>query len=380
MSGGSGQYECGAGSGFLVLDVVFEGQSLNYDQSAGGNVQQLKKIHLGGRVHTMVSRYALRYSILEAGQRLFGWRLADREALILSGSGENKVIQPNPHKLCSVLDYVDLDLFGFLVTGIPRGGSEEKKKNKEEEQTITVARPSPVKISHAISMEPYKFDSHFNVNLGLAKRAGTLGEVQNPFQLEEHRSYYIYTIVVDLCSIGLQKAIIGEAGENVPEQFKSCSEDANGMIFYVVKRNPEDERKRVLELVASVMSLVRNIKGRAEDLSPRLMVAAYYPKIYRSYAGMIRLLQDSSRETVISEGVDEKGNKIYRVTESSWEGASFRLLELPATETWLAYRRSGVSVAGPDGSALSCVTSTKEALKSIAEWIGAEAEPVIKSL
>ena len=69
----------GAGEGFLVLDVVFKGQSLNYDQSIG-NLQQLKKIHMHGNVYTMVSRYALRYSLLETGQRLFGWKLADREA------------------------------------------------------------------------------------------------------------------------------------------------------------------------------------------------------------------------------------------------------------------------------------------------------------
>ncbi|MGC9177941.1 MAG: type I-B CRISPR-associated protein Cas7/Cst2/DevR [Conexivisphaera sp.] len=356
----------GAYTGFLVLDVVFEGQSLNYDQSAGGNVQQLKKIHMGGRVYTMVSRYAIRYSLLETGERLFGWRLADREALSPSGSGGKQVIQPNPSKLCQVLDYVDLDLFGFLATGERKDKGEGKERKGGA--SVTIARPSPVKISHAISMEPYKFDSHFNVNLGLARRAGQLGEVQNPFQVEEHRSYYKYSVVVDLQSVGHHWVLLGK---DVPDYLSGCSGTSGDQHYYEVVRDAAEERRRVLELVASVISLVRSIKGRAEDLSPRLMLAAYYPKLYRSFLDGISLRSETSRETRIEE-LEEGGKRIVRVVESQWDSPRIHV-ELPGAvpDHFLMYRRaSNVDAAGiPE----DMVTSDPAvAIERIGGWIGCD--------
>ena len=56
---------------YIVLDVVFYANSLNYDQGEG-NYQELKKItKWDGRQYVLVSRYALRYSILHWANKLF---------------------------------------------------------------------------------------------------------------------------------------------------------------------------------------------------------------------------------------------------------------------------------------------------------------------
>jgi len=290
-------------NGFLVLDVVFEGQSLNYDQGIG-NVQLLKKIHYNGETHTLVSRYALRYSLLETGQNLWKWNLADRNVWVEVG----KVLQPRSDLLCNLLDYVDLNLFGFLLTG----ESDKKEKNKKSENesenkksekgSISIARPAPVKISHAISLEPYKFDSHFNVNLGVAKRAGRLGDVQNIFQLEEHRSLYKYTVAVDLAALGKQEVYFNE-DKNIPENCKQYLKKENG--YYVLTlKSSEDQRKLLLQLLVTLFSLKRSIKGRLEDLSPKFMIASYYNYWYKSYFNYIELKTGKSRSTVIKKEND----------------------------------------------------------------------------
>jgi CRISPR-associated protein Cst2 len=225
-----------------------------------------------------------------------------------------------------------------------------------------------VKISHAISMEPYKFDSHFNVNLGLARRAGQLGEVQNPFQVEEHRSYYKYSVVVDLQSVGHHWVLLGK---DVPDYLSGCSRTSDGQYYYEVVRDAAEERRRVLELVASVISLVRNIKGRAEDLSPRLMLAAYYPNIYRSFLDGISLRSETSRETRIEE-LEEGGKRIVRVVESQWDSPRIHV-ELPgaAPANFLTYRRaSNVDAAGiPEGMVTS---DPADAIARIGKWMGCD--------
>ena len=63
---------------YIVLDMVFHASSLNYDWGSG-NYQELKKItKWDGRQYVLVSRYALRYSILHWGNKLFPdrWKVA----------------------------------------------------------------------------------------------------------------------------------------------------------------------------------------------------------------------------------------------------------------------------------------------------------------
>lgn len=295
--------------GFLVLDIVFEGQSLNYDQGIG-NVQQLKKIHYEGETYTMVSRYALRYSLLETGKSLWDWKLADRDAWVVVGGSNQKVLQPNYDLLCKLLDYEDLNFFGFLLTGeSKKSGATEKNetKNKEDQNKnqMQIARPAAVKITHAISLEPYKFDSHFNVNLGIAKRAGKLGEVQNIFQLEEHRSLYKYSVAVDLAALGTQEIYFNSKPTNLPNDCESSvKEEGEGKYYKLTLNSSKDQRNLLLQLAVSILRLHRSIKGRNEDLSPKLMIASYYPDWYKSYFNSIQLRTGKSRSTIIKREND----------------------------------------------------------------------------
>jgi len=92
---------------------------LNYDQGVG-NYNELKKItKWDGKQYSLVSRYALRYSILETAKNLGLWQLAnDTSDFQRAGEGERTVIQPSVKLLLSgeILNYPEFDLFGYLIT------------------------------------------------------------------------------------------------------------------------------------------------------------------------------------------------------------------------------------------------------------------------
>jgi len=321
---------------FIVMDIVFYGSSLNYDQGTG-NYQELKKItKWDGRQYTLVSRYALRYSILETAKDMNLWNIADAEKLQLAGEGDKRVIQPSTEILLSgeILNYPEFDLFGYLITST----------------TPQNFRTAPVKISHAISMTPFNYDALFNANIGLAnrmrKREGEMSP--NPFTAEEHVTFYQYTVVVDLDNIGKIEVYLQDKSDVQLEDGKwkiekiaksngkikitlkksnktkeiIQDESVNGelielekvkILSYSLKQNNENDPvlKRLEEFIKAILNLKRSIKGRCEDLSPKLMVIGVYKnKPYKTYKDRIFLRDEFCEEEEITEEPLENGRKI----------------------------------------------------------------------
>ena len=331
---------------YITMDIVFYGNSLNYDQGTG-NYQELKKItKWDGRQYTLVSRYALRYSLLETARKMGLWDIADGSKLYeAEGGGEQKVIQPAPEILLSgeILKYPEFDLFGYLITQ-PRGINQPQN-----------FRVAPVKISHAVSLTPFSYDTLFNANVGLGRRmmriTGKLS--QNIFSAEEHETYYQYTVVVDVDRIGKLEVYVNEGediqlrsqktkikkiedepdqkvrievddGESIvqfgDEQTKlkgevSLVNEKLRIIRYSLKKlqNEDPIKKRVEDLIRVILNLKRSIKGREEDLSPKLMVVGIYKNNpYKTYKDRISLVDEYCEEEydeVIEEPL-ENGRKI----------------------------------------------------------------------
>lgn len=326
----------------IVMDLVFYGNSLNYDQGSG-NYQELKKItKWDGRQYTLVSRYALRYSMLDTAEKVGLFELADASNLIKSGKGDSTVIQPATEFLLTgdILEYPEFDLFGYLIT----------------ETTPQNFRTAPVKVGHAVSMTPFMYDAHFNANIGLANRMRKRhGEMKpNPFTAEEHETFYQYSIVVDVDSIGEIEIYIAEGsdvtvaegkyklegiervsslnGEGLLIQLKKGrnkkeilqSEKVELLEFekidkvYRIRYRLKDEekiKKRIRSLLKTVMNLKRTIKARNEDLSPKLLVLGLYrDSPYRTFKDRIALLDEYTEEEYdeIEEQETDKG-RILRV-------------------------------------------------------------------
>lgn len=280
-----------SGRRYIVLDIVFYGGSLNYDQGTG-NYQELKKItKWDGKQYILVSRYALRYSILHNTD----WVLAsggENGVLISEKGGVVRLKIPKEAGKSSkeyfkeiFENYPEFDLFGFMIA--PQKG--------QQQEGISITRTSPVKISHAISLTPYNYDSQFTANLDMMKRAAGPGAGSNPVNIEEKMDFYVYNVVIDVNRIG--KYTREEHGD-----------EGIGDIDVTNKRND-----RIIKLVEAIFNLKREIKGRIEDLSPWLVICGLYRDgKYETYINKIELAKSHVYKVITKEKetIDSEERKV----------------------------------------------------------------------
>ena len=224
----------------LTITVVFNAESLNYGEGIG-NISELKKLSRGnGKVYTFASRQALRYDIARLGNKMYGWNLEVVDKSKGTVQFKDK---------CTIKDSEEMDLFGYMKTS-------KKSNDKAGGSSI---RSAAVRLSNAISLEDYKSDMDFLNNKGLADR---INEFPNLANVEQHLSYYTYTVTIDLEKIG-------KDGE--------------------VELDNEVKMKRVIELLEILKVLNREIRGREENLSPLFVIGGVYNLNSPYFLGRIEL-------------------------------------------------------------------------------------------
>ena len=77
-------------------------------------------------------------------------------------------------------------------------------KKTEDKDGGSNIRSAAVRLSNAISLEEYKNDIEFLNNKGLADR---IPEFPNLANIEQHLSFYTYTITIDLEKVGVDAGI-----------------------------------------------------------------------------------------------------------------------------------------------------------------------------
>ena len=209
----------------LTITIIFLAESANYGESIG-NVATLKKISRNrGEQYTYISRQAIRYNIID--------QLEEKKSPV---SKEKGVFQFKDEALIS--DYPELDFFGYMKTG-----------------KSTVTRSAVVRLSNAISLEAFKGDLEFLTNKGLSDRYNKENREQEKYndiaQSEIHKSYYKYTVTIDLDRIGID------------ESDKS-------------KVSNEEKSRRIKKLLDIISLLYRDIRGRREDLKPLFVIGGVY--------------------------------------------------------------------------------------------------------
>lgn len=220
----------------LSITMIFKASSMNYGESIG-NISELKKLTRGdGSVYTFASRQAIRYDIVRLGKKMFNWKYDDivdaKEGTVQFSKG------------LTIEDSEEMDLFGYFRT--------IKKENSD-------TRSAAVRLSNAISLEEYKGDMEFLTNKGLADR---ISRHADPVNIEQHLSYYTYTITIDLEKIG-------KDGE--------------------IELSNEEKTKRINQLLDIVKILNREIRGREENLSPVFIIGGMYDINSPFFLGRIKL-------------------------------------------------------------------------------------------
>ncbi|OXC06657.1 type I-B CRISPR-associated protein Cas7/Cst2/DevR [Ligilactobacillus agilis] len=240
----------------LTLTILVQASSANYGESLG-NVASLKKVTRGdGYQYTYISRQALRYNIVQQ---------LDEPLATLSaeGSGDKKVIQFD--KDATIEAYPEIDFFGYMKT------------NKG---TNAHVRSAKVRLSNAISLEPFRGDTDFLNNMGLAARlrkAKGDNSINNGLaQSEIHLSYYRYTVTIDLDQIGIDEA-----------------ED--------IQISNQEKARRVSKLLDVIAYLYRDIRGRREDLKPLFVIGGVYDIKNPVFQNIV----DVKNNTVLIEGIKD---------------------------------------------------------------------------
>ncbi len=205
----------------LMLSMIFEAESANYGEGIG-NVASLKKLaRRDGEQYTYISRQAIRYNIID--------QLREEKTPTRI---EKNVVQFSPE--ASIEEYPEIDFFGYMKTTKGEGSK---------------TRSAVVRLSNAISLETFKGDLDFLTNKGLADRTPEEMKGMNIAQSEIHKSYYRYTLTIDLDQIGIDREINLEKAEKA---------------------------RRVSKLLDTVALLYRDIRGRREDLKPLFAIGGVY--------------------------------------------------------------------------------------------------------
>jgi CRISPR-associated protein Cst2 len=228
----------------LTITIIFQANSLNYGEGMG-NVSELKKLsRANGQTYTFASRQCLRYDIVRLGHEWFGWKIDT----VTKESGKGATIQFA--KDASIKESEEMDLFGYMKTVSGQNAN---------------TREAVARLSHAISLEPYHSDLDFLNNMGLAsrlKKEDNKDSGNNLANIEQHFSFYTYTLTIDLDRVGVD---------------------------HDVQIDAKEKKKRVEQLLTLIQFLSRNIRGRQENLSPLFIIGGLYPIANPFFYGRIRL-------------------------------------------------------------------------------------------
>lgn len=230
----------------LTLSIIFEADSANYGEGYG-NISALKRIsRADGNSYTYISRQALIYSLKSD----LGWLNTETAA-------QGKVAQYTWDS--NIKESPEIDLFGYMKTkskdktkskNKDKKVTEDEDENKKGEQKI---RAAVVRFSNAISLENYSGDMEFGTNLSLANRTPDKKGLL-PYNVEIHKSYYAYTVTVDLDLVGVDK----NDGINLQ------------------KDNIQECKDRIIKLLEGIEFLHREIKADSKNMNPIFAIGGIY--------------------------------------------------------------------------------------------------------
>jgi CRISPR-associated protein Cst2 len=259
----------------VTITVIFDGSALNRDEKIGGNILSTKKLNVNGELRSFIGKPAIRHYLFETLKRAFNWK----EARV---TGQGQVVQFDITQ-DDIVTSQEMDAFGYMFT---LGGQ------------TSITRKAPVGITKAIALSPYGSDMAFYANHDLVKR----GQVQglsvdpNPYNKEEHSSFYKVTFSIDAEILG-NDVWISDGYEAGTKQITfHCTENNQDKDLIILKNLPEisgkqipdsnkyrvefkvdqsEKRKRIKDIIQAIKDgLYAQSSNEANTIVPLFLIAA----------------------------------------------------------------------------------------------------------
>ena len=213
---------------------------------------------------------------------------------------QKKVVQFAPS--ATIKDYPEIDMFGYMKT---------TSKGDEKEKGGATTRSAVVRLSNAIALEPFQGNLEFLTNAGLAVRQ----KLENGIaQSEIHRSYYAYTVSIDLDRVGVDGEI------DIPSQEKA---------------------ERVKVLLDSLHYLYRDIRGRRENLSPLFIIGGRYQRKNPFFENRIKLEGNKINVETLLELIEDneiEENTVVGITSGIFDNETEIKAELKAESVGTVFK------------------------------------------
>lgn len=272
----------------LTITMIFLAESANYGEGIG-NISSLKKMTRGNHEqYSYISRQAMRYNIVQQSN----WDTTPVD-------GKSGVVQFAPS--ATIKDYPEIDLFGYMKT----------TAKGDEQKGGAATRSAVARLSNAIALEPFQGNLEFLTNAGLAVRQ----KLENGIaQSEIHRSYYAYTVSIDLDRVGVDGEI------DIPSQEKA---------------------ERVKVLLDSLHYLYRDIRGRRENLSPLFIIGGRYQRKNPFFENRIKLEGNKINVETLLELIEDneiEENTVVGITSGIFDNETEIKAELKAKSVGTVFK------------------------------------------
>lgn len=345
----------------ITITVIYEAHALNRDEKIGGNILSIKKLTRGKEILSFIGKPALRHYLFATLQRAYPDTWQPTPVTIREEEGRQKVIQWDILKE-NILTSAELDVFGFMYT--------IKRQDSDERGVSALTRRSPLGVTKAISLFPYSGDMAFYANHDMVDRGIKQGlpATPNPYNKEEHTSFYKVSFTVDTEVLGKDLWVVDSVNceENaltieLPRQEKIVISaehvnTENGRYRYVFKRNGKEVGKILVRKLDSekfeivfllnadvkrlrLCQLLEAIKGgfyaqssnEANTLTPLFLVAAKVrvpSPVFHPYLRLVPRGDDTFQVLGVFDGIENSwidkslgGQAVYLYESSriSWD-------------------------------------------------------------
>jgi CRISPR-associated protein Cst2 len=265
----------------ITITIIYEASALNRDEKIGGNILSIKKLKKGNRTVSFIGKPAIRHYLFQTLKKACGWK----EAKV---TGQGDVVQFDITQ-DDILSSEELDAFGYMYT--------------LEKQT-SITRKAPIGITKAVGLDPYEGDMAFYSNHDLVQRAIRSGQgaTPNPYNKEEHISFYKVSFTIDAQRLGKDEWIVNEQPhfnnnelkiklpdgkeKTIPNVQKSNTNEykvKNGTIKIeqvgnkhrvIFELDENEKKKRICDILNAIKNgLYAQSSGEANTLVPLFIIA-----------------------------------------------------------------------------------------------------------